>query len=120
MLSKQAKKLLNCYTKSVLKKWKTACEKLRKRYEAEINYSACPLCDLAFELEYEENLLCDKCLWNTFFGKSCEIYADRWVAKRDIMTIFPIETAKKYPEWRKLRIKQLTEWLKYINEALKG
>lgn len=102
------------------KQWIRACKELLVKYKNGTHDTlSCPLCALAYDWMPEDALdedgdlkedACEYCIWSKFTQTDCMSYAVNHTT-RD-----PLTPLMKTPGWIALRIKQLPEWIKQLEE----
>lgn len=106
------------------KQWIRACKELLVKYENGTHDTwGCPLCALAYdwmpEDVFDENGdhkedSCEYCIWSKFTQTDCNSYAIKHTTRDPLIPLM------KRPNWIALRIKQLPEWIKQLEEANNG
>lgn len=96
------------------KQWIRACKELLVKYKNGTHDTlSCPLCALANDWMPEDALdedACEYCIWSKFTQTDCMSYAVNHT------TCDPLTRLMKTPGWIALRIKQLPEWIKQLEE----
>lgn len=103
------------------KQWIRACKELLVKYKnGTHDTSSCPLCALAYDWMPEDALYedgdlkedaCEYCIWSKFTHTDCISYAIKHTINANRLT--PL---MERPGWIALRIKQLPEWIKQLEE----
>ena len=106
------------------KQWIEACKELLVKYKNGVHdASGCPFCDVAYDVafnrhpdlsdeEIDDNVdACEYCIWSRFTQTDCISYAMKH-------TVYDLRTPlMQRPDWIALRIKQLPDWIKQLEEA---
>ena len=105
------------------KQWIEACKELLVKYENGAHDTwDCPLCALAYDQMPEDVFnedgeideivdVCEYCIWSKFEHTDCYSYA---ILHSGGPKTTPL---MKRPDWTALRIKQLPDWIKQLEEA---
>jgi len=102
------------------KQWIEACKELLVKYEnGTHNSTDCPLCTIANDIAYsidedadiDEVDACEYCLWHKIMHTDCMHYAIEHTQRNPPITLM------QRPDWIALRIKQLPDWIKQLEEA---
>ncbi len=106
------------------KQWIEACKELLVKYKnGTHDTSGCPFCDVAYDVafnrhpdlsdeEIDDNVdACEYCIWPKFTQTDCISYA---ILHSGGPKTTPL---MKRPDWTALRIEQLPEWIKQLEEA---
>ena len=101
----------NCVSEGRARRMLHALEDLLELYRKHKEHSiSCPLCPVVD---------CDRCPWRLFTGRSCGGYRDRYFPKYlFIYHNYPIIDDPIIKAWRKRRLRQLSKWIKYYEQAL--
>jgi len=93
-------------TKKEKQEWLNAIDLMEKHYRGEVHLGYCLFCKVADD--------CNTCLWVIFEGKYCHEFARPYCKKDD----FGVGNLRDRPtrHWRKIRLKQLADWRKRLEE----